>query len=221
MIQFDKVEITSDNKLHIKAHVKELSYYENVGIVGAILLNQDTYKDLTRGDLEKVDWNYLYVGNAYMDDEGIGRLESIDDVSYNTFNLSTRGAAVCIKYMDAVISGSDIKKEYKGAFNNDIIYVYLITTGTPSSDTPCGMDNPISTAAVFNQSAIYNIGMDYIRQIEKDCIIPKNFIDFILKYKAVDIALKTGNYGIANQYWNKFFSENKSIPSTTNCGCNE
>lgn len=224
MIQFDKVEITSDNNLHIKAHVKELSYYDNIKIQAVVLLNQDTYKDLTIGDLkftslEDIKIDYLYMGEISSDGYSV---KSIEDI----FNGIDKAAArsnepATPKSINITIPGNAIKKEYKGALNNDIIYIYLVTKYSPSPDTPCGMDNPISKAAVFNQSSIYNIGIDYIKQVEKDCAIPKNFIDFILKYKAIDTALKTGNYDVANQYWNKFFNKNKDIPTITNCGCNE
>ena len=50
--------------------------------------------------------------------------------------------------------------------------------------------------------------------------IPKDFIDFILRYKALDLALKTENYIQANKYWNKFFKNNNVVSLNTNsCGC--
>ena len=45
--------------------------------------------------------------------------------------------------------------------------------------------------------------MNYIRGIECDCSIPKNFIDFILRLKALELCIKTGNYTKAIKYWNR------------------
>lgn len=104
--------------------------------------------------------------------------------------------------------------------SNNLLYVYLEAVGTPTADTPCGMDNPITLGIVYNESTIYNEGMNYIKQIEKSCEIPKGFIDYILRYKALELTIKTKNYVKANEYWNKFFKGNKVVSlNTNNCGC--
>lgn len=107
-----------------------------------------------------------------------------------------------------------------GDLNDDILYVYLIAVGTPSADTPCGMDNVNTLGVALNLRPIYNSGINYIKQVESACEIPKDFIDFILRYKALDLALKTENYIQANKYWNRFFKNNNVISLNTNsCGC--
>ena len=103
----------------------------------------------------------------------------------------------------------------------DILFVYAIATGAPAADTPCGLDNSKIMGTVFNLQGIYNGMMSYIRQLENNCVIPKNFIDAILKYKALEVAIRTGNYPLVIQYWNKFY-QNKTCSSVTNikpCGC--
>ena len=60
----------------------------------------------------------------------------------------------------------------------------------------------------------------YIRQIENECEIPKNFIDSILKYKALELSVRTGNYPLAIKYWNKYFSNsNPNISTIKTCNC--
>ena len=121
------------------------------------------------------------------------------------------------KSINISLNAKDIDKE---TFNDDIWYVYLIATGTPSSDVPCGMDNKITLGVAINIQNIYNLGMQYIKQVENACEMSKGFIDFILKYKALDIALKTKHYTQANKYWNKFFKGTLSTTvNTANCGC--
>ena len=57
---------------------------------------------------------------------------------------------------------------------------------------------------IFNTNIIYQQSMKYIRSIESNCDIPKQFIDYILRIKALELAL-IGNYLLAIKYWNKFF----------------
>ena len=39
--------------------------------------------------------------------------------------------------------------------NNKMLFVYIVTKGAPTSDTPCGMDNREIKKAVFNTCPIY------------------------------------------------------------------
>lgn len=103
--------------------------------------------------------------------------------------------------------------------NEDILYCWFEATGTPSSDTPCGMDNTYTLGIAINLRPIYNKGMAFFKEMENNCSIPKEFINFILEYKAFDLDMKTENYIQANKYWNKFFKGTKVTSITTGCGC--
>ena len=41
----------------------------------------------------------------------------------------------------------------------------------------------------------------------------------ILKLKAIELCVRTGNYSQAIKYWNKFFKKNTCKPSTPRGGC--
>lgn len=103
--------------------------------------------------------------------------------------------------------------------NENLFFVYIKTKGTPAADTPCGMDNSITLGVTFNFYPKYQYGFNFIKELSNTCIIPKNFINFILQYKAFELAVKTGNYTEAIKYWNKFFMNIKSDVTTTNCNC--
>ena len=62
--------------------------------------------------------------------------------------------------------------------------------------------------------------MKYVKQIENNCEIPKEFIDLSLRIKALELCIRTGNYPQAIKYWNKYF-KNKigTITRVTNCSC--
>ena len=196
MIQFNTLKITQDGKnLVINASVKNLSYYTNV-LIGSITIdNQDTY--LTSGPSNKPIYRHSFAGQ----------------------DLTTGKEVEGLKTINVVISAKEFL-DNDGNLNDDILYIYLTAVGSPSADTPCGMDNVVTLGVALNLRPIYNSGMAYIKQVEKSCEIPKDFINFILEYKALDLALKTENYIQANKYWNKFFKNNNIVSlNTYSCGC--
>ena len=196
MIQINSLKITQDGKnLVINASVIDLSYYTNV-LIGSITIdNQDTFS--ASGPSSNPIYTTSFAGNDLITGESYEGLKSI------SLTISSQ------EFTDS-----------NGDLNDDILYVYFTAVGTPSSDTPCGMDNVNTLGVALNLRPIYNNGMAYIKQVESTCEIPKGFINFILEYKALDLALKTGNYIQANKYWNKFF-KNKNITSLNinSCGC--
>ena len=196
MIQFNTLKITQDGKnLIINASVKNLSYYTNVLIGSIVIDNQDTYS--ASGPSSNPIYRHSFAGKDLVTNEDIAGLKNIS----------------------IIVSAKELL-DNNGDLNDDILYVYLIAVGTPSADTPCGMDNVNTLGVALNLRPIYNNGINYIKQVESTCEIPKDFIEFILRYKALDLALKTENYIQANKYWNKIFKNNNVVSLNTNsCGC--
>jgi hypothetical protein len=110
-------------------------------------------------------------------------------------------------------------KELKvDSLNDNIFFVYIGAGGVPASGTPCGMDDTYTMCIAVNLRPIYNMAMSYIKELEKTCETPKGFIDMILRLKAFELSLKTGNFTTAFKQWDKL--KNKSIvPSHKGCGC--
>lgn len=104
-------------------------------------------------------------------------------------------------------------------FNKNILFVYVKTTGIPSADTPCGMDNQVSMQAVANLYPIYQKFIQYLKEVSNTCITPKNFIDFLLQFKALQLSIKTGNYIDSVTYWNNLVKETAITNITNKCGC--
>lgn len=196
MIRFNTLKITQDGKnLIINASVKNLSYYTNVLIGSMIIDNQDTYS--ASGPSSNPIYKHSFASKDLVTNEDIAGFKNIS----------------------ITVSAKELL-DNNGDLNDDILYVYLIAVGTPSADTPCGMDNVSTLGVALNLRPIYNNGINYIKQVESTCEIPKDFIDFILRYKALDLALKTENYIQANKYWNKFFKNNNVVSLNTNsCDC--
>lgn len=196
MIQFNTLKITQDGKnLIINASVKNLSYYTNILIGSIVIDNQDTYS--ASGPSSNPIYKHSFAGKDLVTNKDIAGLKNIN----------------------ITVSAKELL-DNNGDLNDDILYIYLIAVGVPSANTPCGMDNVNTLGVALNIRPIYNNGINYIKQVESTCEIPKDFIDFILRYKALDLALKTENYIQANKYWNKFFKNNNVVSLNTNsCGC--
>jgi hypothetical protein len=65
----------------------------------------------------------------------------------------------------------------------------------------------------------YVQAMQYIKEISDNCNTPRNFIDYILRLKALDLAIRTGNYNTAIIYFQTFFDRNATIIGGKDCGC--
>ena len=102
----------------------------------------------------------------------------------------------------------------------NIFFVYVISKGTPSSQAPAGLTGTQIMGTVVSLRPIYKQALCYIKQVENKCDIPKNFVDFILRWKAFELAIRTGNYTLAIQYWNDLILEPPTITLNTNCSCN-
>lgn len=103
--------------------------------------------------------------------------------------------------------------------NDNLFFVYIRTKGTPAANTPCGMDNITTLGVVSNLYPLYQHAFSYIKELSDTCSIPKNFINYILQYKAFELAIKTGHYTEAIKYWKRFFMGIKDSVITSNCGC--
>lgn len=114
----------------------------------------------------------------------------------------------------ANMSGVDLSK--------DLLFVYVTTKGTPSSDTPCGEDNTVTTGVVTYMYPIYTKGISYAKELEENCgcKINKLFINFILQLNAFEFAVKTKNYQEALNYWKLFYNNINDIAVTSTCNCN-
>lgn len=114
------------------------------------------------------------------------------------------------KHIRLVLSAPDVNV-------NDMLFVYVRTKGTPAPDTPCGLDNDTTLGVVVDMMPYYTQGMQYLGELSSNCTIPSGFTDFILRTKALELAMRTGNYTKAIEYF-KGFKTGATTP-TGGCGC--
>lgn len=201
MIQFNTLKVTQDGKnLIIDAQVENLSYYTNVYIDSIIIDNQRTF--LSSGPNNNPVFKYIY-----------------NNITANTLGYTTildnqgnlKGIRMHISYNELGES-SDL--------NTDLLFVYIVIKGSPTINTPCGMDLPYELGIVYNDYPYYLKGMNYIKELNSCCQIPKYFIDYFLRKEAFELSLQVGNYISAITYWNKFFVEDTNIINLQKCNCN-
>lgn len=162
-------------------------------------------------------------GDAYYDNVYIDKV-IIDN--QNTFLISGPSSTPIYEYsfadtskeksVNLVLDNSNMRVDMKG----DLLFVYIITKGAPSMDTPCGMDNTITLCIAYYEQTILSTYLSYIKEISRPCQVPKGFIDYYMKVKAFELAIEVGNYTEAIQLWNKFFKNQATQVNNFKCGCN-
>lgn len=155
----------------------------------------------------------VYIDEIYIDNQD----------TYNINGIST--TPIYYKKIDGdqksirfVIKNEDLAFTLTPKTKDNIFFIYVKTKGVPASNTPCGLDIPITTAAAVENYSIYRRALKYIRESYEKCDIPRNFIDFILRYKAFQLALKTRDFPLAVKYW-KMFTSSYSKNKIKGCGC--
>lgn len=191
MIEFRELRVTPDGKrLIIDASVKDLQYYNDVYIDAIIIDTQDTY--VANGPSTEPIFPHKTAADAKTTQEGGGE---------KRVRLELDSTALGVSLCDT------------------LFFVYVVTKGAPSADTPCGMDNQTTMGVVANLYPFYRTMVNYMKEVEDECEIPKNFIDVLLRFKALELSIRTGHYAQAIKYWNKFFKGVKSKTINTGCRC--
>lgn len=212
MLYFKELQYSKDLKsLIIDVAVKNSEYYDKINIDSIVIDNQDTY--INNGPSS----NPIYV--CHVQDIKYKKVFSLPNYTCNNVKVEESNK-------DCFIEDESFKKHIRMELPlnilkvqpNDMLFVYVIATGVPASNTPCGLDNNKIIGTVVNLKNIYTKAISYLREIEciDNCQIPKNFINFILEFKALELSIKTGNYLQAIKYWKKFFTK---VKVTSKCSC--
>lgn len=213
MLEFRELRVTPDGShLIIDVAVREHSYYENVFIDSIIIDTQDTYTQ--NGPSSKPVYQYK------VEEDGVQNLYALpEECSCNPI-LVDEDKSYCFTYgyeegrhVRLMLSTKDIPL-------NNMLFVYAIAKGTPAPDTPCGFDNTIIMQTVVDLYPFYQNTLCFLKELNNSCEVPKGFTDMILRLKALELCIRTGNYPQAIKYWKKFFSNNNRVITTSNCRCN-
>jgi hypothetical protein len=216
MVQFNELRITPDGKyLIIDASIKNEEYYNNVIIDSIIIDSQDTF--IPSGPSNNPLYTYKvskqYNNNVYSISE---------DCNCNP--VMTEDKSYCLIKNDKSVNDKSVRlilntQDIGVSIQDNMLFVYAVTSGTPAPNTPCGMDNYYTLGTVVYLYSLYRQSIYYLKELDS-CNIPANLIDIILRIKAIELSIKTGNYTKAIQYWNKYI-KGLSNHNISNCKCNE
>lgn len=183
-------------------HFNELRITDNHLIIDISVL-EETYYDNVFLDSIIIDNQDTYVGNG-PSSHPVYSYTIPDEVSKFTQQSVSR------KHFRIELGIHDINPK-------DLLFVYIVTKGTPAADTPCGLDNSTTLGVVADMLPFYNQGMQYTKSLSNNCSISQDYIDFILKLNALKLSIKTGNYTKAIEYFKSFNS--KMIYKNGGCSC--
>lgn len=162
--------------------------------------------------------NLQYYDNVYIDaiiidtqDTYIENGPSTNPIFYHEVATNSYDEKRIRLELDSAILGTSL--------SDTLFFVYVVVKGTPAADTPCGMDNQTTMGVVANLYPFYRTMVNYMKEVEDECEVPKNFIDALLRFKALELSIRTGHYAQAIKYWNKFFKSIKSKTINTGCRC--
>ena len=206
MIHYNNLYITEDSKCLVDVAIDEESYYENIYLDKIAIDTQDTYVPNGPSDKAKIftirkeslDKVYADGKEIYVDDHYI-YVQGTDKLKHIKLYLTTQDLEVNL--------------------SKDMLFVYTIATGTPAPDTPCNCDVNKILSIVYNDYEVYKSIIPLVKEISNECNNSVAFINKELQLKAIEYAIKSGNYLLAIKYWRKYFMNNINIVSKK-CNCN-
>ena len=197
MIRFNELKI-EDNYIIIDVQIEEEKYFKDMYIDSIVIDTQDTF--IANGPSSKAIYTKTFNTDTDVNKEEIVYTQGTD--KYNRVRI----------YIDGKNLNVDIHKT--------MFFVYVIAGGTPSADTPCRWDENKALHTLVDTQVLYNNMIQYVKELNKDCSTPDNFINAILQFNAIDLALKTNQYPLAIDLWKRFYSDIESNTVLPNCGCN-
>lgn len=213
MLEFRELRITPDGKhLIVDVVVKNDSYYDNIIIDSIIIDTQDTY--VANGPSSNPIYHYK------VKDDELQNIYSLPEECNCNPVLLDEDKSYCFTYGYEEVKHTRLVLSAKDIPLNNMLFVYAIATGTPAPDTPCGFDNVVTMQTVVDLYPFYQNTLCFLRELSNDCDIPKGFTNMILRLKALELCIRTGNYPQAIKYWKKFFNNNRVVTTVNNCRCN-
>lgn len=214
MIVLNECRITEDGKtLIIEASVDSLNYFNDVYIKGVYIDTDETLSPSNTPSSNCVYIQEFEPQNTAVSTENGKVVTKNGDCTCTNVTAGREGK----KNIRLYLSAKDLNMS---SLDKNIFFVYVVATGYPDPSTPCTMDTSTVVGIALNLRPLYNEAMGYIKELNSSCSTPKGFIDMILRLKAFELALKTGNYTTAIKYWGRLFKNKISVPSKKNCGCN-
>lgn len=177
----------------------------------------------------RVSWDgrYLYI-TADIQDLDYFTNVYIDKVSVDTQDTFTSSGPSSNPAYTYTSEGNQksvsLALEYRdlglGLLKDTMFFVWVTAKGTPASDTPCGLDSTLKLCVAFNESLLFNKGLNFIKELSSTCQIPADFENWALMTNALKLALDSGDYTTAIDLWTKLIKGSTISVTSQSCGCN-
>lgn len=192
MIYFDNVKITNDKKL-----------------VGTVKSDND---QIQVGDVIITTQNYYDKENDYQ--RVIASDEKTEVTEGYSFEVDMTTAQM--------IKTGEPNKDFN--LDKDLI-ILTAEPAVPNEEetvayevVDCCHKKP-ATAMAYYKYCLFNKALGYLKTFCDECTVNKDFIDFILKHNALDLAISCGRVDVAIKLWNWFYNKDVKAVITKNCGC--
>lgn len=212
MVIFDQLRLSDDaSKMYINIHVNKASYFENIYLERIVIMQADKVMEATYSTQYPLDskgnpTNYIYTKEF---DDGLKEADLV--LSVNDF----------IRSWETEVSKMNFKQ---ADMSKTLFFVYIKCKGTVGPCTPCRQDELITVGLTFDEKLLYQKIMGFIKDLNKECQIPRAFTDFILLWNAFKACLETDHYLPAIQFWNWIFGVGgygSGGITYKGCGCHE
>lgn len=162
----------------------------------------------------QIEDNYLIIDFEVEDKPYYNGNVTIKGIEIDTsLTFGTKGSPYTVETIDDTTHYTG--KLFIPEIKRELLIITPVVEYTPTTDI-CGADT-INKAAIYDKRVLLDKGMSYLKELGDTCNISKGFIDFILKQKALDMAITTCNYLTAVKYWKML----TMVRGTTlkGCGC--
>lgn len=201
MIIFDQLRISDDGRrMYINLHVNKADYFDNIYLDSITIMTSDKVSET----------------NPHMPTE--------DYIYRKSFDGNVREANLVLTSEDFIRSwetDANAMRFHNSDMSRTLFFVYVKVKGIPDECTPCRLDEEVTLGVTFDESMLYQTVMQFTRELNKDCEIPKNLIDLILTWNGFRSAIETEHYIPAIDFWKNLFDRGNSISNslTKPCGC--
>ena len=191
----------SDSTLHISIELTDIpeQYSEDVWLKALYIYNNKSF----------VDGNPICIKNLTLQ----GHIQEYSD----TFTDSA------LAITDQALNQSCY---YPDILSDLFIIVVSIDYNNQYTSSHSCIETPSSfTFAVYNPCRLYNGLLPSINELEQDCTqIPMNFVNGLLRKKAIDACIEARHFEQACKYWCKFYQHGAATFSSAStnsggCGC--
>lgn len=158
-----------------------------------------------------------YYQNVYIDSVKIDTQETFSSDGPSTTPVYTYSVEETeeVKTLTLEVSHYDILSKIDGT----LFFVWVSTKGTPGSDVPCGKDATQVVRPVIDDRYMCKMFLPLIKSLQCNCTDNAEFINLMLKAKAVQYCLVAEHYSEAIDFWNEYFADIKRVKNIKSCGC--